>query len=69
MNEEYLKRFRQSAIILLLLEEANFEMVYIDEFSMGTRTKSMYNWDLKGTKEVILKEPFQFEYNFMVLAS
>ena len=44
---KYLRLYFESAFSLMSLETREYELMYLDEFALNFRNKSVYGWGLK----------------------
>ena len=51
---KYLRLFFESAFSLMSLETRGFEFMYLEEFALNFRNKSVYGWGLKKRKDLSL---------------
>ena len=57
ITTKYLRVFFESAYSLASLEERGYELMYLDEFALNFRNKSVYGWGPKGNNG--------FRYNYI----
>ena len=50
-NQKILKKVRfliESAVTIKILEQQEYELIYLDEFSFNTRKDNFRSWEKKG---------------------
>ena len=65
-TNEYVRRFFESSIIQIILLDKGYELLYLDEFSINLRDKSMYGWWPIGVKGLIKTHQADFSMSFMI---
>ena len=53
--KENVRKLCESVMIAKLLDEDDFELIYVDEFTLWTRSNKYYTWTNKGVKGFIDK--------------
>ena len=64
-----IRKFFESAILQIKLEENNFELIFIDEFSLSLKHNKLYGWSKVGQKEYVLTHYDSFSMFFVVAFS
>ncbi len=59
----------QFALLMLEIVLQGFEMIFVDEFSVGRLTPSNYTWAVKGKNTYITMPPITKSHSYMVAAS
>ena len=54
-----------AAVIKALIDRGD-EVLFIDEFSVNSRTRKQYGWYFVGSKSLFWEIPIQFSSSFMV---
>ena len=63
---EYTRRFFESALLQIVLEDEGYELLYEDEFSINFRTRSNYGWGPIGDGGFLKAHEERFSMSFMV---
>ena len=64
-----IRKFFESAILQIKLEENNFELIFIDEFSLSSKHNKLYGWSKVGQKGYVLTHYDSFSMFFVVAFS
>ena len=48
-SKERIRDFIEAAYLQIYLEEKGHIVIYLDEFHVSMKSRSVYNWSLKGT--------------------
>ena len=64
LNSAHKRSFVEVLTILLEMNKAGYELIYVDEFSLSRRKNSTYGWGVKGEKKwmIINQDPFSMSF-------
>ena len=66
---ERVRDFFEAAHLQTFLEEAGYELVYVDEFHVSMKSSAVYNWSFKGCPSILSIEPDPWIMSFVVALS
>ena len=59
----------QSAALLKALSDYDIELIFIDEFSMNSRSSKVYGWAERGKKSLIIQHYWNVSFNVITVLS
>ena len=59
------RKFYESAMLQVKLEVHNYELIFVDEFSVSYKLTQDYGWTKKGTSRPLLVSSDSFSYSFI----
>ena len=65
VRPENIRKFFESSLLMLRLDQNNVELIYFDEFSVNTRHSSFKGWIIKGSKGYIKTHNDSFTMSFI----
>ena len=66
---EKTRDFIESAYLQLYLEQEGYKLIYLDEFHVSMKSRSAYNWSLKGTPAIWAVDPDTWTMSFIIAFS
>ena len=66
---ERVRDYFEAAHLQTFLEEAGYELVYVDEFHVSMKSSAVYNWSFKGCPSILSIEPDPWIMSFVVALS
>ena len=66
---ERIRDFYDAAFIQLYLENNGFTLVYVDEFHIGMRSTSVYNWSPRGVPVIVSVDNDPWIMSFVIAVS
>ena len=68
-SKERIRNFIEVAYLQIYLEEKGHIVIYLDEFHVSMKSRSVYNWSLKGTPACWSVDPDPWTMSFVVAFS
>ena len=66
MSKERIRNFIEAAYLQVYLEKEGYRLVYLDEFHLSMKSRTIYNWSLKGTPAWWTIDPDPWTMSFIV---